>query len=171
VAKGIFVEVFDYKGEGRSFPNAMVFRADQFPWNMLEPIGNSHIYYNAFFAEFATAYYLRTETWTELPRLMLSIERGLKPGDPHPSLKDFERLLSLLAKRDDISKLQTAAMAVASLNAILGETAYIRKAPDISNRYPILVHDYEGLPLRVYSFLNAIHLLRAQMKASVEGHA
>ena len=171
VAKGIFVEVFDYKGEGRSFPNAMVFRADQFPWNMLEPIGNSNVYYSAFLAEFASTFALRTETWPELVRVLLRVERGLKPGDPYPSLRDLERLLFAVAQSDDNPKFLTAATSFASLNAILGKTAHIRKAPDMSMRYPVLVHDYEGLPLRIYSFLNAIHLLRAQMSASVKGHA
>lgn len=171
VEKGVFVEFFDYKGEGRSIPGAMVFRADQYPWNMLESVGNSNVYYSAFVAEFANAFALRTETWPELVRFLLGIERGLKPGDPYLSLKDFERLLFAVATRDDNPKFLTAASAIASLNAVLGPTAYIRKAPDISTRYPIIVHDYEGLPLRLYSFLNAIHLLRAQMKASVEGHA
>ncbi len=171
VDKGVFVEFVDYKnGEGRSIPGAMVFRADQYPWNMLEPIGNSNIYYSAFVAEFANTFALRTETWPELVRFLLRIERGLK-GDPYPSLKDFERLLFAVGQSDDNPKFLTAATAFASLNAILGKAAYIRKAPDISMRYPIIVHDYEGLPLRLCSFLNAVHLLRAQMKASVEGHA
>ena len=89
----------------------------------------------------------------------------------YPSLKDLERLLFALGQSDDNPKFLTAATAFASLNEILGKTAYIRKAPDISMRYRIIVHDYEGLPLRLCSFLNAVHLLRAQMKASVEGHA
>lgn len=169
--KGVFVEFVDYKnGEGRSIPGAMVFRANQYPWNMLEPVGNSNFYYTAFFGEFANTFALRTETWPELVRFLLRIERGLK-GDPYPSLKDLERLLFAVAQSDDNPKFLTAATAFASLNEILGKTASIRKAPDISMRYSIIVHDYEGLPLRLCSFLNAVHLLRAQMKASVEGHA
>jgi len=171
VEKGVFVEFIDYKnGEGRSIPGATVFRADQYPWNVLEPVGNSNLYYTSFFAEFANTFALRTETWPELVRFLLRIERGLK-GDPYPSLKDLERLLFAVGQSDDNPKFLTAATAFASLNAILGKAAYIRKAPDISMRYQIIVHDYEGLPLRLCSFLNAVHLLRAQMKASVEGHA
>ncbi len=171
VKKYVSLDWVDPKGEGRSIPGAMVFRADQYPWNMLEPVGNSQVYYSSFSAEFANSFALRTETWPELVRLLLGIERGLKPGDPHPSLKDFERLLFVLGEREGNPKFLTAASAFASLNAVLGPTAYVRKAPDISNRYPIIVHDYEGLPSHLCSFLNAIHLFRAQVKASVRGRA
>ncbi|MGZ5518831.1 MAG: hypothetical protein ACXWJX_14140, partial [Limisphaerales bacterium] len=143
---------------------------DQEFWNMLEPIGPSEIYFSAWASEFARAFNLRPETWTELVEILKRIERGLKPGDPYPSLKDFERVLRRLAEQDNRAKLQTAAYSLASLNAILGRTAYIRKAPDVEARYPIVIYECQGLPPRIDGFLAAIRLLRLQLKSTLEGN-
>lgn len=170
VPDGVFVEFVDYKDEGRRIPGARVFRANEFPWNPLEPIGPSSSYYPAFLAELASAFQVRVETWTDLIRILINVEHGLN-GNPYLSPKDFERLLFLLGRKQNNPKYLTAGSVFAALNAVLGRTAYIRKAPDVSERYPVIIHDYQGLPLRICSFLSAIHLLRAKLKTTATGHA
>ena len=58
---------------------------------------------------------------------MLRIEKGMKPGDSYPSLVDFERILRKIAEKENRQNLTTAARAIASLNSVLGRTAFIRK--------------------------------------------
>ena len=129
------ISFIDRKGEGRRYinryQNVAIFRPDQLPWNILEPKGNHHIYWSAIFQEIAKAFNLRPETWSELTGIMLRIEKGMKPGDPYPSLVDFERILRTIAEKENRPNLTTAARAIASLNSVLGRAAFIRKViPD-----------------------------------------
>ena len=172
----IRVIVNDHKGEGRRLlpllgRQVIVFRADQEPWNMLEPVGHPDAYYWGFASELGRAFNLRTETWTELPGILKRIHAGRKPDEPYRSLKDFERILKHLSVTEQRHKFDTAAGALASLNHFLGRTAYIRKAPNIDDRYRVIVYEYLGLPRRIHSFLTGIRLLRLQMKATAEGIA
>jgi len=165
--------MIDHKGEGRRFLNlfpsgVIVCRPDQEFCNMLDPIGSSKIYYSAWSSEFAKGFSLRPETWTELTDQLLRIERGLRPGDSYPSLKDFEKVLWHLAEKGR-SKFETAARALSALNAVLGDTAYIRKAPVVEDRYKVIVYEAQGLPPRIDGFLSAIRLLRIQLRSTVEG--
>jgi hypothetical protein len=165
----------DHKGEGRRLLNhfsssILVLRPDQEFWNMLEPIGPSEIYYSAWANEFARAFNLRAETWPELVEILKRIEGGMKPGDPYPSLKDFEKILWHLAEHDNRSKLETAARALAALNAVLGRTAHIRKAPYIETEYDVVIYECQGLPPRIDGFLAAIRLLRMQLQSTVVGN-
>jgi hypothetical protein len=149
--------------------NVIVIRADQEPWNMLAPEGHPDSYWWGWACEFGRAFNLRAETWTELPSVLKRIRAGLKPGEPYPSLKDFERILRYVADKERRSKLDTAASALTSLNFFLGKTAFIRKAPSVEERYQIVVYEHLGLPPRIHSFLTAVRLLRIQMKAAAEG--
>src|SRR5438876_1106808 len=79
--------------------------------------------------EFGRAFGLKPETWTELVSVLSRISSGLRPGDPFPSLRDFERVL--LKQSEGRAKFATAAFALRSLNVVLGKTAFIRQAPDI----------------------------------------
>jgi hypothetical protein len=174
IKRGVFVTLEDFKCEGRRltnrYGNVAVFRPDQIPINMLEPVGRSETYWLSWSGEFGRAFNLRPETWTKLPEVLSRMEKGMKAGDPYPSLKDFERILFILAEKEGRQTLQTAAQALASLNAILGKTALIRKAPCIEGRYAAVVYEYQGLPPRIQGFLAALNLLRLQLKSSVEGH-
>jgi hypothetical protein len=174
IKRGVFVTLEDFKCEGRRltnrYANVAIFRPDQMPINMLEPVGRSETYWLSWSGEFSKAFNLRPETWTKLPEILSRMEKGMKAGDPYPSLKDFERILFILAEREGRQTLQTAAQALASLNAILGKTALIRKAPCIEGRYAAVVYEYQGLPPRIQGFLAGVNLLRLQLKSSVEGH-
>jgi len=174
IRRNVFTVLEDFKSEGRRltnrFANVAVFRPDQMPINMLEPIGRSEIYWLSWFSEFGRAYNLRPETWTKVPEILARIEKAMKPSEPYPSLKDMERVLGILADKERRPTLQTVAQALASLNSLLGKTAFIRKAPSIEGRYAAVVHEYQGLPPRIQGFLAAINLLRLQLKSSSEGH-
>lgn len=163
---GVTCQFEDHKGgEGRKllhrYPDTMVFRPFQEFWNILQPVGPSAVYWTGLFSEFGRAFNLRPETWTELAALMQRVEQGLRPGEAYPSLKDFERLLFILAAKESRTKFGTAAHAMASLTALLGRTASIRRAPQV--RFRIVVHEYAALPPRVHGFLAAIRFLRTQL--------
>lgn len=164
----------DHKGEGRRLLNVfpdevLVFRADQEPWNMLEPVGPAETYWWGLMSEFGKAFNLRTETWTELVEILVRLQRGLKPGEPYPSWRDFGDILKHLARVESRPKLETAANALESLCSVLGRTAQIRRAPVLDPFYRITVFEHEGLPPRVHGFLAAVRLLRTQMSAMAEG--
>ena len=166
--------VNDHKGEGRRLlpllgDQVIAFRPDQEPVNWLEPVGHDDAYNWGFSSELARAYNLRPETWTELPGILKRIYASRKPGEPHRSLKDFELVLKHLSVVEGRHKLDTAAGAVAQLNHLLGRTASIRKAPDIDDRYMVIVYEHLGLPPRIHSFLTGMRLLRLQLKSTAEG--
>jgi hypothetical protein len=168
------IEFVDHKGEGRRLlnvhPDVAVFRPDQEPWNMLAPVGTPEVYWSGWAAECARAYNLRPETWTELPAILSRVAAGRRPGDPYPSLADFQAILTRLAARESKPKLVTAAQALANLASVLGPTARIRQAPDIQGRYRLIVYEYQGLPPRLHTFLSAVRLLRRQLETTSEGH-
>jgi len=170
----IRVIVNDHKGEGRRLlpilgDEVIVFRPDQEPVNWLEPVGSEDAYNWGFSSELARAFNLRPETWTELPGILKRIHASRKPDEPHRSLKDFERVLKHLSVVEGRHKLDTAAGAAAQLNHFLGRTAYIRKAPDIEERYLVIVYEHLGLPPRIHSLLTGLRLLRIQLKSTAEG--
>ena len=172
----IRVILLDHKGEGRRLlrilgDQVIVFRPDQEPWNMVEPVGHPDAYWWGFSSELGRAFNLRPETWTELPGVLKRIHANRQPSDAYRSLKDFERILKHLATVEQRQKFDTAASAIASLNHFLGKTAYIRKAPAIEDRYQVIVYEHLGLPPRIHSFLTGVRFLRLQMKSSSEGIA
>jgi hypothetical protein len=172
VRQGIAVEFEDHKGEGRRllniFPDATVIRPDRESWNILAPVGPSEMYWFGVAAEIGRAFNLRPETWTKLPEILLRVERGLKSGEPFPSLRDFERLLSHLASHENWPSLETAARSFAALNGLLGRTARIRRAPDDDARRRLVVHEYQGLPPRIQSFLAAVRLFVLLLRSATE---
>lgn len=168
VMRDIYGEFWDHKQEGRGIPGAMPFKPHQEPINWLSPIGHPETYFLAWCAEFGRAFGLKHETWTELVSVLSRIFAGLRPGDPFPSLKDFERVLFKLQETEGRSKFATAAFALRSLNAVLGKTASIRQAPDIRGRFAVIVYDLQGLPHRTHSFLTSLRLLRTQLSATQE---
>lgn len=174
INKGVTIQFEDHKGEGRRlmnlYPDTVVFRPHQEPWNILEPIGDHVTYWFGLFSELAKAVVLRSETWPLLVSLMTRVEQGMSRNAPWPSSKDLEQIAGTVADREGERKLKTAAAAIEPLNRALGSTAYIRKSPDIEHKYRIVVHEYLGLPPGIHRFIAAIRLLRTQMKASVEGH-
>jgi hypothetical protein len=172
--QGIRIVFHDHKGEGRrllhSFSNAMVFRPEQEFYNPLEPIGPTEMYWTALFAEFGRAFNLHAETWTELTPIMQRIVRSLKPGQAFPSWRDLAFILLNVAGKEHRPKLITLANAILSLAAVQGRSAVIRRAPDMENRYRLIVYEYQQLPPRIHHFLSAVRLLRSQMKAMSQGH-
>ena len=127
----IKITINDFKGEMNRllslYPDDVaVYRPDQFPRNILEPKGNPRLYFHGLFAVLQRYSNIRPETWTELPGFRMRMERSRKPGDPPPSLVDFEKALRQAAKTENRPNLVTAARAVATLIEVLGESARIR---------------------------------------------
>ena len=175
VKLGIEVLFMDHKNEGRrtlSFcRRALVLPMDRERQNTLEPVGDSKRYYTALCGELGRAYSLRPETWTKLVTILLRLERGKAPGEPYLSLKDFELVLGRIAATEGRQSLQTAALAVGSVNATLGQAARVRRGPDVAGRWPVTVYECQGLPHRVLQFLSAVRLLRLQLRDMIVGHA
>lgn len=164
----------DHKDEGgrllKLFPDALVIRADQEPVNILEAVGPREIYWAALFSEIARMVYLRIEATNEMPEVMVDICRHLKPGEPCPSLHDLVGILFQMAKNQHRPKLATVARAIKAVNVVLGKMARVRRGPDLSRRFRLIVRQYQGLPPRIHNFLTAVHVLRMQLLGSVEGH-
>jgi len=172
--RNIRVVFHDHKGEGRRllrlFPNSIVLRPDQGYCNPLEPVGPPELYWTALFAEFGRAINLHAETWSEAPSILERIHRGLRPGQPFPSLLDFVSILFKLAADEHRAKLITLARGIQSLCPILGKSAGMRKAPDVAGRYSLIIHEYGSLPPRFHRLLTAIRLLRSHAKGLSQGH-
>lgn len=169
IRHGMRVLFSDYKGEGRRIPGAMVFRPDQEPTNLLDPVGDEESYRQGWSAEFGRAWGLHAETWTELPELLGRIHKGRKPGDWAASPRDVESVLRVLEEREPRPKWRTLRRAFTNLNSLLGPRASIRKGVEIFGRYPVCVHERQGLPPRPLGFLAAVGLLRQQAQATTTG--
>ncbi len=173
VPQGIRITFSDHKGEGRRFlrlfPDALVLRTDQERCNILSPVGNAEIYWTALFSELGKALNLHAETWLDLVEVMRRLYRNNSESGS-PSLADLERVLAALAKRESRPKLSTAAKALRSLNAILGRMAHVRSAPDVEERYRVIIYEYGNLPARIRQFVAAVRFLRKVMKATAHGH-
>jgi hypothetical protein len=46
----------------------------------------------------------------------------------------------------------------------------VRRAPDVFDRFQLVVRQYHGLPSRIHNFLTAVRVLRMQMRGSAAGH-
>lgn len=175
LSKGISVEFADHKNEAgrlaRLYPNTLIIRADQELINIVEPIGPAEIYHPGLFQELAKVSNLRAETWSELPEIMQAIGRSLNPGEPWPSLEDFVEILFKLAKEQHRPKLGTVARAIKSLNVMLGKMARVRRAPDVFERFKLVIRQYRSLPPRIHNFLTAIRVLRLQARGAIEGRS
>ena len=175
LAAGINVLWADHKLEGRRLlelvPDARVIRADQDLVNILDPVGRPETYWAALFFELAKLANLRVEAWNELPEILVRIQKGLKPGQPFISLRDFCRILFEIATRERRPKLATVARAIRALNEVLGELSRVRRSPvHLLKRSRLVVLEYPGLPPRIQNFLAAVRLLRVQMQGAVDGH-
>ena len=168
------VQFVDHKGEGRRFlhryRDVTIFRPDQVPWNILEPVGDHETYWYGLFHEIGRAFNLRPETWSEMISIMVRLGRGLPAGNPYPSLLDFECILRILAEKDGRPNLLTAARAMATLNALLGRSARIRKVDKIMKQR-LIVYEQIGLPPRPAQCLEGIRHQRILAQASAAGHS
>jgi hypothetical protein len=75
-----------------------------------------------------------------------------------------------MAKEQHRPKLATVARALRALNVVLGRMTRVRRAPDIFDRFQLVVRKYYGLPSRIHNFLTAVRVLRMQMRGSTTGH-
>ncbi|MDD5677083.1 MAG: DUF87 domain-containing protein [Kiritimatiellae bacterium] len=171
---GLKVVFHDHKNEGRKllrrYSNVVVLRVSDFRENFLKPVGDPKQYFSTFWSEFARAYRIRRETAVKLVGISMRVLAGLKPGDPHPSLYDFPHMLHELAKRYNDPTLTTAAVALESLNATLGEAATVRDGPCADDLFNIVVVQCHGLPAEFLQFFMAIRLFRKHVKAIAQGH-
>jgi DNA polymerase III delta prime subunit len=175
VADGIRVSFSCGKNEGRKllgrFAGVIVLNIPDLRENLFKPVGDAKRYFTTFWSEFARAYRLRRETVVKLIRLSLQVLAGQKEGDPSPSLYDFACLLHVTSKTGGDRTLETAALALESLNATLGEAAMVREGPCAEDLFPIVVVQCHGLPPEFLQFLMAVRLYRTHEKAIARGHS
>ena len=76
-----------------------------------------------------------------------------------------------MAKEQRRPKLATVAKALRALNVMLGKMSRVRRAPDVFDRFQLVVRRYHGLPSRIHNFLTAMRVLHIQMKGSTTGHS
>lgn len=169
------VYMTDHKDDGSKYLNLCpddlaIFGLTDLKENLLQPIGDSQTYYSMFLNEFSRAFNLRHETEIKVTPILLRIEAGLTSNQPYPSLEDLERILLISAEKESQPTLRTAAMAMGSLNNILGPTARIRKGPGVRGHKLISVLQCLAAPPYLVRFLSAVSLYRYQLNAAKHGH-
>ena len=125
------IVIDDFKGESvglmKIYPkDVAILRPDQIPRNILQPKGHARTYFQGIFAVIQRYSNMRPETWTELPGILIRMDKSRRPDDPPPSLVDLERNLRKMAITENRPNLNTAARGVAALIEVLGQSARIR---------------------------------------------
>ena len=105
---------------------ALTIVLDQFPRNILEPKGHERTYYHGLFAIIQRYSNMRPETVTELPGIVMRMNKSRRAGDPYPSLTDLARRLRKMAKDEDRPNLRTAARDIENICVLLGQSSRIR---------------------------------------------
>ena len=123
--------VADFKGEAAGLLNlypddAAVFRPDQLSRNILQPKGDMRTYYHGLFSIIQRYSNMRRETETDLPGIVMRMNRSRRINDPYPALTDLARKLRELAKKEDRPNLKTASRDIGNLIMLLGKSARIR---------------------------------------------
>ena len=158
----IGIHFYDFKGEAPTllnlYPEATaIFRPDQLPRNILQAKGNARIYFHGLCAVIQRYNNMRPETWTELPGILMRMEKSRQPNDPPPSLVDLEKNLRRLAVAEQRPNLNTAARGIATLIELLGPSARIRAAGHHEKTISIVL--YEGLHRRTADQLLALDFI------------
>lgn len=127
----VTIRIADFKDEAITLLNlypedVVAFRADQLPQNILEAKGHDSTYYHGIFAVIQRYGNMRAETYTELPGILMRMNKSRGKDDPPPSLVDLEKHLRRIADAEDRPNLKTAARGIASLIELLGQSARIR---------------------------------------------
>lgn len=174
IEAGVRVVFHDHKNEGRKllrrYSGVVVLRVSDFRENLLKPVGDPKQYFSTFWSEFARAYRIRRETAVKLVGISMRVFTGLKPDEPHPSLYDFACMLHRMSKSEGDSTLATAAVALESLNATLGEAATVREGPCADDVFNVVVMQCHGQPSEFLEFFMGIRLFRGHVKAIAHGH-
>jgi hypothetical protein len=174
--KGIFTQFWDFKGEGRRFPDywrsAMVFSAQNAPWQWLEPPHGCDplTYGTGVISELRTELDMHSATFPLVWQIWERTVRGLKPGDPYPSISDFRRILEHEAEAENRENLHTAARIFLSIETVLGPNARVRKAPDISTRYTVAALELFGQDPKIFRLFVGLHFNKTLLKAQQEEH-
>jgi hypothetical protein len=171
----MIIEYEDSKGEGcrllNHFPDDVaIFRPDQVPVNYIAPSGPIEPFFWTSMTALARAFMLHLATYPEAAEILIQISRGLKPGDPPPSLIDCRNIFHKLAQ-EGYPKFASVAGAFAELSSFLGRTAFIRRGPDFYRIARVIVYEQIGIPYKIRSFLTAIRFARLQAEAATEGRA
>jgi hypothetical protein len=169
----VTVEYNCSKNEGRRLLNilpdeVLLFRPDEEPISPLHRFGPVETFCWSWANEFGKAMTSHPTTWPEFAEILVQMFRGLKAGDPEPSLTDVQAVLLKLAERGR-PKLYTVAHQVAEFASVIGKTARIRRAPPSEGLSRIVVHENLGVPPKILQFLAALRFLRMQMTAASEG--
>lgn len=171
---GIKVIFHDHKNEGRKllrrYPGVIVLRISDFRENFFKPVGDPKQYYTMFWSAFARTYRVRRETESKLVTLSLRLYYGLKPDEHCLSIYDFSRILRKRAKTERDTSLETAANALDSLIATMGDAATVREGPCADDLFRIIVIQCHGLPSEFLDFFMEIRLYRMHLRAITAGH-
>ena len=175
-AIGIKCIFWDLKGECRRiidyWDDAMLFTPKDAPWQWLEPPPRCDplTYGMGVISEIRTEMGLRDETFPLLNNIWERILRGMKPGDPYPSIEDFRRIVEHEAKIQNRENLFTASRVLSSIETVMGSNARVRRAPDISNRYKIIAYEFVGNDPKMPRLFIGLHFNKLLLKAHNEEH-
>ncbi len=172
---GIKVIFHDHKNEGRKllrrYPSAIVLRISDFRENFFKPVGDPKQYYTMFWSSFARTYRTRRETESKLITLSLRLYDGLTPEEQCLSIYDFSRILRKRAKSEKDASLETAANAIESLIASMGDAAMVREGRCADDLFRIVVIQCHGLPSEFLDFFMEIRMYRMHLRAIAKGHS
>ena len=178
VGQRIPAQIHDHKGESRNFawnfPHAFICSEAEYPLNPWEEFTTDPEVLFLALASFLGDYKgLTDSTWSELAILMVRELAGRPYGAPAPSWLDIYELCLYFAGQS-MEKRKALwlklAGAIRSLFPFLKRAARIRHAPEVEKFFPIVVLEYQGLPVEVQEFLLNIHFIHHILRASREGH-
>jgi hypothetical protein len=171
--KEIPITGIDHKGELRRFTNRFdnvaVFRPQELPVNLFAARRNAHATYLGIIAAIARMGSLRAETWPAFPEVMLRLHAGLSNGEPEPSIVDVIAVLHALAKQGKPT-LKTIARTLESFAAMIGTTAYVRRGPDLRQRFRGYFIEYSTTPPRVQQCLDDLLFVQTHLASMEEEH-
>ena len=165
----------DYKHEAprliNHFPDdVIILPPDQELVNHIDPTGTADQFGWSVMAEIAKSQISHPATWPEAAEVLVQIHRGLKPGDPPPSLIDCCNIFRKLAENGR-PKFYSVYRDFSELCSVLGRTAFIRRAPRLDGIARIIVHDHAGIPQKLRSLFAALRFMRMQAEAAQDGRA
>lgn len=171
-AKNIAVEIFARKEAGRLmrfFPGAIVVRPQELFTNFLAPIGDPKLYVAELTPILARGIGIRSDFIPAFLDVQFRAQAGQPQGEPALSLKQLEEVFGQLGAQGS-RKCESIAVALATFNLYLGDTARVRTSTDWTTNYPTIIYDFEGAPAAYRNCLSALRLLRLQAASTHAGH-
>lgn len=163
---GVQVIVEDFRGFWRCLLNlsgdCAVFRSHEVPRNLLQPNGNRKEFASAITREIGKSCGMMPTTANACFSIIEGSYRSVRAGEPHLSFIEFQKKLRSLSQQWKNPKFDTAARSLEPLISLLGDCAYLKKAPDIFEQFGTIVFEHGRLPKQWYGLFAAHNYFSCQ---------